>query len=167
MIPRYFYVLLCIMIFPSLGIAGDKGNVKLYFSHKYEDPCDGVKVTNRHLQIVTPDSALRELFAGPNKEEKARGFYSSFHWKTDLAGNGVMLRPLKDYYKKVVVKKDGTALVYFSDIGESDEVMLYLDSAACAQRSIKNPIERTLLQFPAIKRVEYVVNGVLVEGWDA
>lgn len=45
--------------------------------------------------------------------------------------------------------------------------MAYLDGPICMQRSFKTPIEKTLLQFPTIKEVNYSIDGQVVREWSA
>ncbi len=45
--------------------------------------------------------------------------------------------------------------------------LTYLDSPACMQAAIKSPIEKTLLQYPTIKKVEYSIEGKIKTDWDA
>ncbi|MEK7719801.1 MAG: hypothetical protein AAB347_09360 [Bacteroidota bacterium] len=42
-----------------------------------------------------------------------------------------------------------------------------LNSSAARQFMAKEPIRRTLLQFPGIKDVQYAIDGEIFEEWDA
>lgn len=71
------------------------------------------------------------------------------------------LPEIKQYYNGVTIK-DGVATVDFDK-----PALSRLNSAACMQAMAKTPIEKTLKQFPTIKRVEYSIDGRLVTEWDA
>lgn len=71
------------------------------------------------------------------------------------------LKPLAPAFKGVSIK-NGRAIVNF-DASALNE----LNSTACQQTSVKTPIERTLLQFNTIRAVDYAIDGVIKEDWDA
>jgi spore germination protein GerM len=96
------------------------------------------------------DSALRLLFAGPTQEEQGRGAYSSLD-----------LEALASSYIDVRVE-GGVAIVNFRPAA-----LQILNSAAARQFMAKEPIQRTLLQFPGITDVQYAIDGELFDEWDA
>ncbi len=69
--------------------------------------------------------------------------------------------PLIDYFRGVRIE-DGSAIVSFDG-----PALEYLNNAACAQAAIKSPIERTLIQFLGVQRVEYEIDGSIFDEWDA
>ncbi len=98
----------------------------------------------------TADATLRLLFAGPTAEERSRGARVS----TDLTRLGPLY---------LGVRIDGkTAIVNFKR-----EALEILNSAAARQFMAKEPIRSTLLQFPDVHTVEYAIDGVIFDEWDA
>ena len=95
------------------------------------------------------DAALRLLFAGPTDAEKAKGMES--------------LAPLGDYYLGVSIKR-GVATVNFKPGAEK---YLYVLGPNCRQEQVLTPIANTLKRFPSIKKVDYAINGKVIEEWDA
>ena len=69
--------------------------------------------------------------------------------------------PLREYFRGVRVE-GATALVRF-DGG----ALAYLNAAACAQAAVKTPIVRTLLEFPEVEAVAWVIDGEVFDAWDA
>jgi hypothetical protein len=69
--------------------------------------------------------------------------------------------PLVDYFNGVTIQ-NGTAILAF-DGGALE----YLNAAACAQIAVKSPMERTLLEFPDVHRIEYEIDGQIFDEWDA
>lgn len=68
---------------------------------------------------------------------------------------------LSGYYNGVTIKNK-VATVDFDGPALSK-----LNAAACAQTMAKTPIEKTLLQYPTITKVEYSIDGVKFDEWDA
>ncbi len=69
--------------------------------------------------------------------------------------------PLIDYFHGVTIQ-NGTAILAF-DGGALE----YLNAAACAQITVKSPMERTLLEFPDVQRIEYEIDDQMFDEWDA
>jgi hypothetical protein len=69
--------------------------------------------------------------------------------------------PLIDYFHGVIIR-NGTAILAFDG-----DALEYLNAAACAQIAVKSPMERTLLEFPHIHRIEYEIDGEIFDEWDA
>lgn len=131
--------------------------VKLYFS---DDSCKSLKEVSRQMLLTQrpADQALRLLFAGPNETEKKLGLTQSFtpaYWFPKGTQN------LEKYYIGVSIRK-GVAIVNFRP-----GAMAYLNNTVCVQFSVKGPIEKTLIQFPSIKEVQFAIDGKVVKEWDA
>jgi len=103
-------------------------------------------------------NTLINLFEGPNRYEKDDGLISTFEPPSSLPAN---IKSLADYFNGISIV-DGVAIVDFKE-----KALLYLNSTACTQESIKRPIENTLKQFPEIEQVEYSINGEVFRDWDA
>ncbi len=71
------------------------------------------------------------------------------------------LTELEPFYNGVTIK-DKVARIDFKS-----GALQYLDSPACMQATFKGPIEKTLLQYPTINRVEYSIDGKVKTDWDA
>ena len=69
--------------------------------------------------------------------------------------------PLIDYFNGVTIQ-NGTAVLAFGG-----GALEYLNAAACAQFAAKSPMERTLLEFPDVQRIEYEIDGQIFDEWDA
>ena len=69
--------------------------------------------------------------------------------------------PLLDYFNGVTIR-NGTAILAFEE-----DALEYLNNAACAQIAVKSPMERTLLEFPYVQRIEYEIDGQIFDEWDA
>ena len=102
--------------------------------------------------------ALKELFKGPIGEEKAEGLTSSFEPTSSMPAE---TKPLAAYFNKVTFQY-GVATADFKK-----EALIYLNSSACFQESVKQPIENTLYQFPDVEEVRYSIDGVEFTEWDA
>ena len=130
-----------------------KAKITLFFVNEnlpeFETTCGAVEPVTRKIPMTRriADAALRQLFAGPTDKEKAK----------EMLG----LAPLGDFYLGVSIEKN-TAIVNFGP-----GAMKYLNGAACNQEALKTPVEKTLKQFKTVKRVEYAINGKVVEDWDA
>jgi len=97
------------------------------------------------------DAAVRELLKGPSKDEARR---LNARMSDDL-------RSLADDLIDVKVEGD-TATVNFKQ-----SALEILNSAAARQMMVKTPIEKTLLQFPEVKKVQYAIDGTVFTEWDA
>lgn len=96
------------------------------------------------------DATLRALFDGPTEEEMLAGA----HTTDDLAALG-------DFYEGVTMV-DTSAQVAFRH-----DALTILNAAAARQGMAKAPIEKTLLQFPGVENVEYMIDGKVFDQWDA
>lgn len=97
------------------------------------------------------DAAIRELLKGPSKDEARR---LNARMSDDL-------RALADDLIDVKVEGD-TATMNFRQ-----SALEILNSAAARQMMAKQPLEKTLLQFPEIKNIQYAIDGSVFEEWDA
>jgi len=97
------------------------------------------------------ETAVAELLKGPTKDEARR---LNARMSQDL-------RSLADDFIGVTVEGD-TATVNFKA-----SALDVLNGAAAMQFMVKTPIERTLLQFPEIKKVQYAIDGKVFDEWDA
>ena len=70
--------------------------------------------------------------------------------------------PLASYFRGARLTEDTIILAF------SAEAMLYLDSTVAIQQVVKGSIEGTVrLHFPAIKDIQYEIDGKIVSEWDA
>ena len=115
-----------------------------------------IRTIPKTLQVA--DASLRELFKGPNERERSQGMINNF---LPAKGAPTGTKTIGEYYKGVKIE-NGTAIVDFQS-----GALYYLNSAACMQESVKAPIEKTLKQFPTIKKVEYSIEGKVFTEWDA
>ncbi|HKP35701.1 MAG TPA: GerMN domain-containing protein [Pyrinomonadaceae bacterium] len=123
--------------------------VKLYFPNRNVDGAEcGVKVFP--VTRTIPGTAgvaratLQQLFAGPNAEEKAKGFYSDFSEET------------KSFFLSVNVKNK-IAYVNLSDPTLTPSMGNFTTS--CGGSNFFGQVEKTLKQFPSIKTVVFAING--------
>lgn len=142
--------------------------IKIYFpTDNYEDDEKLIEVT-RTVKKTTrvADAALRELLKGANEEEKKRGLISVYETSDIITGRDECqsdkMKPLSAYLIGVSVSKKGVATVNFKP-----EAECYLQSAISMMNRVMNPIEKTLMQFKTIKKVQYALNGKVITEWDA
>jgi len=145
----------CAGLIAACSPAQSKGVQLYYFSLQ-----DMTHATFDHPVIVArtisyrgelADAAVRELLKGPSKDESRR---LNARMSDDL-------RALAPLLIGVTVEGD-TVTVNFKK-----EALTILNSAAARQMMAKTPIEKTLLQFPAIKKVQYAIDGTVFTEWDA
>jgi spore germination protein GerM len=128
-------------------------SLKLFFTNPnhpdFATTCGAGEFVERKIPATKrlADAALRQLFAGPTAEEKAKGMES--------------IERLKRYYLGVSVKR-GVAIINFRAGAET-----YLNGTACEQEQLHTPIAKTLMQFSTIKSIEFAINGKIIEEWDA
>lgn len=152
-------------IFSGLALTGvlvacapseSKGVQLYYYSLKdlnnatYDEPVV-VARTISYKENMLYEAAVRELLKGPSKDEARR---LNARMSDDLRGLADDL---------IDVKAEGdTATVNFKQ-----SALEVLNSAAARQMMAKQPIEKTLLQFPEIKNVKYAIDGKEFTEWDA
>jgi spore germination protein GerM len=119
-----------------------------------EYDCGATLPVKREVQVTDNiiDSTLRLLFKGVTEEEKNKNLSDSFDFNTS--------DPLVKYYIGVSIE-DGVAIVNFRE-----GAMRFLDSPLCMQQTVKDPIEKTLLEFPDIVSVKYAIEGEVVNDFD-
>lgn len=151
---RLLLILLClagIITHDSSGMARQRTmTIKVYFGNEKRnpnaDPCSLVFPVNRVIPKTTgvARAALEQLFAGPTEREKAEGYYSWFKPET------------KSILKSVVVKNK-RAYVNFKP--DTFAILSGSVSTSCGGSQFISEMEKTLLQFPTIKKVFYAIDG--------
>jgi len=142
--------ILLLLIAPfGYGQSPKTTNIKLYFpnSRSQQGDCT-VKVfpVTRSIPKTTAvaRAALEQLFAGPNSQEKARGFYSDFSEDT------------KSFFFSVNVK-NRAAYVSLRDPTLTPTMGNFTTS--CGGSNFFGQVENTLKQFRSIKKVFFAING--------
>ncbi len=119
-------------------------DVRVFFGSTAQDPgalrCDvAYPVTRRIARTDAPArAAIEELLAGPTARESREGYTTSIP-------AGVTVRAL--------TIRDGLARIDFS------EELRAAAGGSCRVNAVRAQIERTLLQFPTVSRVEILVGG--------
>jgi hypothetical protein len=136
--------------------------VTLYFTDTEElqvADCGAVLAARRVVpdSLATPTHVLRLLLDGVGVSERSAGMSSQFDPAPAIGAD----RPLADYLLGIEVR-DGTAFLDFAP-----GALPYLNNAACLQAAVKQPIIRTLQEFPEIDRVVFRIGGEPFEDWDA
>lgn len=139
-------------------------DIVLYFGDTQtiiNSDCSATRMVVRQISPTTDiiDATLQELLRGTTAQDIAMGVSDNFSNASGYIGKNV--EPLLSYYKSTSVQ-DGIATIDFSS-----GALYYLNNAACIQASVKNPIEKTLRQFPEIKNVQYRIDGKEFIEWDA
>ena len=142
-----FLLLICLV--PVASGQSQTMLIKLYFPNtKLNSGECGVKVfpvTRRIPRTVAAARAvLEQLFAGPNSEEKAKGFYSDFSEET------------KSFFFSVNVKNKA-AYVNLRDPTLTPVMGNFTTS--CGGSNFFGQVESTLKQFPSIKKVFFAIKG--------
>jgi spore germination protein GerM len=168
--------LFCVLLFGALitgfgsiaaAQAGGTVKVKLYFAKADPEADNEVYPVERTIKKTArvADAALRELLKGVTEEDRKNGLASSYEVGDIVTGReecaSDKIKPLRAYLIGVTIRR-GVAIVNFRP-----EAECYLQSAAFAMARVMNPIDATLKQFKAIKRVEYALNGKIITEWDA
>lgn len=99
----------------------------------------------------TMDRALKLLFAGPTQEEE----------QTIGAKTSDDLTALGPLY--IGVRVEGSV----AHVNFRPTALSILNSAAARQMMVKEPIERTVMQFPGVTEVRYEIDGNPFDEWDA
>lgn len=87
-------------------------------------------------------AALHQLFAGPTPQEREAGYRSFFSAATAGLLQGVRVR-------------NGTAYVNLHDLRDT----LSGATSSCGAAEFQSQVERTLRQFPTVRRVIYAIEG--------
>ena len=138
----------------GLALAGatlaqrDTTHLLVYFSNARlaADPadCTAAFALDRHVPRTgaVATAALQQLFAGPTPAEQAMGYRSPF----GAATAGLL---------KSVRVSDGTAYVDLHDLRSA----LAGATSSCGAAEFQSQVQRTLRQFPSIKRVLFAIEG--------
>jgi len=140
----------------SFAQKGETTTVKLFFSNEKlgnSDGCDGqVFAVTRRIPKTTAvaKATLEELFKGPTEAEKNKGYSSFFSEDT------------KSILISVKVKR-GAAFVNLKG-----EVVEKLGSAttSCGGNAYDASLEKTLKQFPSIKKIFFAIEGSPADYYD-
>ena len=143
-----FILVLVAFCSPVLAQKGGTMTIKVYFHNEKLNPemldCSKAFPTTRTIP-KTPSpatAALNELFKGVTADEKAKGFWSFDPWAT----TGIV---------KSLSISGGAAYLNFTPV-----VFERLGNATTSCGSGFWPmVEKTLMQFPSVKKVYYAVNG--------
>lgn len=130
------------------GQAAATRTLRVYFNHAQraatEADCAIVFERTRQLPRTAgvAAAALRQLFAGPTEAERAQGYRSPFS-----AASADLLRR--------VSIEHGTAYVDLND----PRALLPGATSSCGAAEFHTAIERTLRQFPTVRRVILAIDG--------
>jgi len=142
-----FLLLICIV--PVASGQSQTMLIKLYFPNtKLNSGECGVKVFPVTRRIPRTAAAARavleQLFAGPNSEEKAKGFYSDFSEET------------KSFFFSVNVKNKAA----YVNLGDPTLTPVMGNfTTSCGGSNFFGQVESTLKQFPSIKKVFFAIKG--------
>jgi spore germination protein GerM len=140
-----FCLLFCV---PSLVLAQNT-QLKIYLGNSKKNPqtedCGKVFVVTRSVlkTKALAKAALVELFKGVTDDEKSKSYESVFSAESSLI------------LKNLNINKDSAFINFNSSIQES----VSSASASCARDMFFAQIEKTLKQFPNIKKVFYAIEG--------
>ena len=138
------------LLFAVCVASGQKSQtIKVYYPNQKldrEECSEKVFPSLRNIPKTTAvaKAALEQLFAGPTTDEQARGFQSGFSEKT------------KTLLLSVNVK-NRAAYVNLRNLQETSDIGNF--TASCSRGSFFSQIEKTLKQFPAIRRVYFAIEG--------
>ncbi|HEX8748028.1 MAG TPA: GerMN domain-containing protein [Pyrinomonadaceae bacterium] len=124
--------------------------IKVYYANEKRnpnaDPCGLVFPVNRVIPKTSgvARAALEQLFEGPTEREKAQGYYSWFSPKT------------KSVLKSIVIKNK-RAYVNFKP--DAFSILPGGISTSCGSSQFLSEMEKTLRQFPSIKKIFYAIDG--------
>lgn len=145
--------LLCLIsllfVFTPVQAQQQTMKVKLYFPNtKYNETDCSVPVypTVRTIERTSAPAkaTLEQLFAGPTSKEKAKGFYSDF----------------SDATKSLLISvniKNRVAYVNLRDLTATSSIGNFTTS--CGGSNFFGQVERTLKQFPTIRKVFFAFEG--------
>jgi len=133
----------------AFGQTKDGMTIKIYLSDGNDNPnfedCGKVRSVTRTISKTkaVAKAALDELVKGATKAEKARNLSSIFSVET------------KSIIKSVNIKKNAAY------VNLDDWVIENLGTAttSCGAFTFITPIEKTLMQFPTVKRVFFAIEG--------
>jgi len=129
-------------------IKGPSIKVRVFYKNAYKDPglasCEADEFLERDIPLTKTvlKDAINILFTGPSTpEEKARGAISELQ---SAVANGK-----KPVTIKSVTVKNGVATVTLDDPDK------FTTGGTCRVMIMKSQIEKTILQFPAVKSVKF------------
>jgi spore germination protein GerM len=148
---KYFVLTLVMLMFAysAYSQTSKTTTIKVYFSNEKLNPnindCNKVYPVTRKIPktAAIAKAALEEMFKGVTKEEEAKGYGSI----PQAESNGVL---------KSINVKNGAAYVNFTKL-----ILEQMGTAttSCGGGQYFGMIEKTLTQFPTIKKVYYAVEG--------
>jgi spore germination protein GerM len=124
--------------------------IKVYYANEKRnpnaEPCGLVFPVYRRIPRTdaVARAALEQLFAGPTEKEKAEGYYSWFSPKT------------KSVLKSIVIKNK---MAYVNFKPDAFAILPGGVSTSCGSDQFLSEMEKTLRQFPSIKKIFYAVDG--------
>ena len=137
-----------LLIFPVITF-GQTTTVKIYLgSEKFNpntDDCSKVYPVNRTIPKTNSiaKATLEELFKGTTKDEEANGYYAFSPAETKGILKSIKIKNKAAYvnFNEVVYNQLGTA------------------TTSCGGSQFFSMLEKTLYQFPTIKKVFYAIEG--------
>jgi spore germination protein GerM len=146
---RLAFLLILFIVPVAAGQSPRTTAVKVYFANEKLTP-EGKECEGRVYPVMrkvpktaaVARAALEQLLTGPTAREKAKGYWSLFSDET------------KSMLLSVNIK-NRTAYVNFKDMRER----LGNATASCGSTDFLAQLEKTVLQFPGIKRVFFAVEG--------
>lgn len=126
----------------------------------WEKTCAAVSEVERTLPKSewSPKRVLETLLAGPTEAERAAGLQDPY---AASFSQSPATRRLGSFFRGVQLDPP-RAIVDFSG-----PAMGWLNAAACKQEAVKAPIELTLREAFGVTKVEYSIDGRVVDAWDA
>ncbi len=149
-------MLLCLLLCIPCLVSAQNANVKIYLANSEKNPrtddCGKVFVVTRSIikTKAVAKAALQELFKGVTDNEKAKNYESVFSAESS------------SILKNLNISK-GSAFVNFNS---SIEQSVSSASANCARDTFFSQIEKTLKQFPNIRKVFYAIDGKPADFYD-
>ncbi len=146
---RLAWLLVLLVVPVAAGQSPQTTSIKVYFANEKLTPkgkeCVGrVYPVMRKVPKTTgvARAAVEQLVSGPTESEKSKGYWSVFSDETKSMLLGVNI-------------KNKTAYVNFRDMREK----LGNATTSCSSTDFLAQLEKTVLQFPGIKRVFFAVEG--------
>jgi spore germination protein GerM len=152
---RYRTCVVALLLLAAAGsshAAGATSSLRVYFNNaqraatEAHSEADCAIVFERPRQVPKTEgvatAALRQLFAGPTESERAAGYRSPF----SAATAGLLRR---------VHIEHGTAYLDLSDL----RAQLAGATSSCGAAEFQMQVERTLRQFPTVRRVILAIDG--------
>ena len=144
-------ILLLLLFFPLIDVGAQPQTmrIKVYFPNSKFDKAECSVPVYPTVRTVTKTSAvakeaLEQLFAGPTNAEKAKGFYSDF---SEATKSFLISVNIKNRYAYVNLRE----LTGTSSIGNF--------TTSCGGSNFFGQVEKTLKQFPTIRKVFFAIEG--------